>query len=151
MDVRIVDPEENKKQALDADYINAYVRKLFEFLHEQFVKAKEYAEQEVLPIAKEWMKAAEDIGNTKVVFKQVEFLTMETLIEIVKENKVQDSNANIVYRRILSDGTISLLITYLKNKELIPADKNINISIEAEGMSKQIKELFGSHDVVVMV
>ena len=151
MDVRIVDPEENKKQALDADYINAYVRKLFEFLNEQFVKAKEYAEQEVLPIAKEWMKAAEDIGNTKVVFKQVEFLTMETLIEIVKENKVQDSNANIVYRRILSDGTISLLITYLKNKELIPADKNINISIEAEGMSKQIKELFGSHDVVVMV
>lgn len=152
MNVEVINTNESKKeQYLDADRINAHVSRFFDVMKSHVESAIRFTRDEITPVVKEWIAFADDIRRTKVVFKEVEFLTKEILTDIAKENKVHNSNACAVYRVKKEDGSFHVLLTYLNGRDVLPAEQNCNVFIQAEGMSKEIKEIFGNKDCIIFV
>lgn len=141
---------ETKAKHLDSAIVNGHVNAFFEFLKEALKDAKKYFNEEIRPVVKDWADFAKEAVTIKVVSKEYEFLNLDELISIVKENKPDDCDGNILYRDIRKDGSITLLATYMKDGKILPAERNVNVFIISEGISKDVKNLFGDSDIIIL-
>lgn len=149
MEVEVTN-QESKKPFIEGEKVKTFISELLDALKSKIDEGKDIVEKEVIPIVRDWITIATDTIKTPVVFKEVEFLTKDELVAIVKENIVPGSNGNIVYKKMFKDGTISILISYLKDNAFLPVEKNVNVNINAEGISRDVKEMFGNKDIIIL-
>ena len=48
------------------------------------------------------------------------------------------------------DGSFQVVISYLKDGDFLPAENNVNIFINCDGMSKEMKEMFGDKELIII-
>lgn len=48
------------------------------------------------------------------------------------------------------DGSFQIVITYLKDGDFLPTNENVNIFINCDGLSKEMKELFDDKELIIV-
>lgn len=85
--------------------------------------------------------------NNKYIEKQ--FLNQQELVEIAQRNIVPGSN-QICAWLTKNEKTYTIFLAYAKNKELLPEKNNKYIAIESEGISRDIENLFGENELIIL-
>lgn len=142
--------EKKNREFIDPDKVNKYVQEFLALLQSWLEHAGEIITREYIPLAEKWVKAGKDVLSTPCIELQRELLTKDEFISIVKENKVVGCDSNVAYKKMNKDGSFQIVVTFLKGEEFLPADRNINIFINCEGLSKDMKELFNENDLIIM-
>lgn len=98
---------------------------------------------------KEFFDAAKLAAKLDLSFEEVEMLTVEKIVEISKQHMVANSNEVVAYKPLEKD-TFKVYLAYATDRELLPEEENHYVVIEADGLSKDVKELFSESDVVIL-
>lgn len=140
----------DKREYIDADEINLKVKKLLYTLRGYIEQTSDIINDELIPTAKEWAGLVKDVFTMKCEEIKCEFLTKDEFIKIIKDNKVENCDSNIAYKKMKDDGTFQIIIAYIKNGKILPLDENVNLIIQCEGMSRELKEMFGEKDIIII-
>ena len=98
---------------------------------------------------KEFFDAAKLAAKLDFYFEEVEMLTVEKIVEISKQHMAANSNEVVAYKTLEKD-TFKVYLAYATDRELLPEEENHYVVIEADGLSKDVKELFSESDVVIL-
>lgn len=99
---------------------------------------------------KDWWSDMERSIDTPIVVKEMEFLTLEKLVEIVKENMIPTSDQCLIGKVMNRDGSFNILATYCLGQEILPKNENVNILIVTEGLSRELKDEFMGGDFLIL-
>ena len=83
------------------------------------------------------------------ITEDIDILDSRKLFDTAKKNIVSESNAVAVYKEEKRD-VIYIYITYCKDKELMPEEENKYILLKASGITKDVRNLFSSSDVIIL-
>ena len=114
------------------------------------------------PVIQEKVGDAIDLAikNSKDFFKSfnmkahnkaydIDVLEKKGLIKIAKECMVSGSNEVIVTKKTHKNQYI-VYLSYMKDKELIPIEKNIYLIIRSKAITPDILDLFGSEQYIIL-
>lgn len=123
-------------------------------LGKEVLSALEQQLNKILQTAGVWLKEGLDsfLGgseNVKVVSYKEEFLKQDRLVEIARTHIVPNSNQIVAVMKKAENSTI-IYLAYCKDKELLPECDNIYIVIEAEGINREIENLFGNEELIIL-
>lgn len=144
----------NKEQASQAiKFLASLKEKLGPILEEEgpletkFKKIGVRVKNEILPIAWNFIK---NIFSSRNVFSEdVDILSFEKLVEISKCYIVEGANEVAALKQFNED-TFYIYLAYCKDRNLIDEDKNKYVIIKADGLSKEVKELFSESDLIIL-
>lgn len=88
-------------------------------------------------------------SSVKVTPIKEEFLKLDRLVEIAKANIVPNSNQIAAILKKGDNSTI-IYLAYCKDKELLPEKDNNYVIIEAEGINREIENLFGDNELIIL-
>ena len=145
-----INNDSNKREYIDSAEVNRKVKDVLLSLQKIVNNASSRIKNDWLPTAKEWVTQIGEAIVSKYVYENVELLTKDQLIEIIKNNMVNGSDSNIVYKTMKKDGSFHIAITYIKNGEIIQPKENVIVIIECDGISRELKELFGDQDFLIV-
>lgn len=128
--------EEIKKISTQENNIKAFLEKIGAKVKDEFI-----------PVVRDFFENLFTSSNVKVV--EVEMLTSEKIFEVTRENIVEGSNEVVVYKKI-KDDTFYVWATYSKDREFLPKDTNCYIVFKADGLSKDVKQLFEESDLIIL-
>lgn len=103
--------------------------------------------EEIVPMASEFFKNL--FGTDNIFVEKTDILTIEKIVEISKKYLVEGSDEVAAYKQ-LKDDTFFVYLAYCKDGDLIAEEANKYIIIEADGLAKDVKELFVESDIVVL-
>ena len=142
--------DSNKREYINSTEVNKKVQEILLSLQNFVNNASSKIKNEWIPTAKEWITQIGEVIATKYAYENVELLTKDQLIEIIKNNMVNGSDSNIVYKTMKKDGSFHIAITYIKDGEIIQSEANVIVIIECDGISRELKELFGDQDFLIV-
>lgn len=145
-----INNDSNKREYINSTEVNKKVQEVLLSLQNFVNNASSKIKNEWIPTAKEWINQIGEVITTEYVYENVELLTKDQLIEIIKNNKVNGSDSNIVYKTMKKDGSFHVAITYIKDGEIIQTDENVIVIIECDGISRELKEIFGDQDFLIV-
>lgn len=87
--------------------------------------------------------------SQNITVEEVEMLSSEKLVELCKKYIVEGSNQVAAFKEFKKDN-FYVYLAYCKDRELIDEEHNHYIVIIADGLSKDVKELFGESDLVIL-
>ena len=118
-------------------------------------KLKEFAVkafQEVLHWSKKQVSQTwKDLTDVPEVSKNysVSLLDKATLVSIIKENIVPNSNQACVIKQ--SDKQHNyLFVVYANNRVLLPKEQNLGICITSEALKREVETLFEASNVIII-
>ena len=79
----------------------------------------------------------------------VDVLDMKTLLKIVKDNIVEGANQAVVYRE-KKEGKVCVYVSFAKDREVLPDEKNRHIVIEAKTLDADVEALFDESEIVFL-
>jgi len=153
---------ENIKKFVDAgkNWIGPISEKLKSLFDEYYPTIKEYIEK--FREAKKKYKDFKDQLNPgnpgdlfvsplppNIIVEDVELINKEKLIGIIRANMVSNSNGVAVTLRKKKEANY-LYTAFLKNDELLPQNENKYITIVAQGLARDVENLFEKSDIVVL-
>lgn len=94
-------------------------------------------------------KCDDFLKNLNNIYIQKEFLNMQGLIEIAQKNIVPNSNQVCAWLK-KDDKTCTIFLAYANNRELLPENLNKYIAIEVEGISRDVENLFGDNELILL-
>ena len=112
-------------------------------------KTKLFGENGSLEKIKEELQQFVDAAKLDVAFEDVELLTMNKIVEVAKQHIVPNSNEVVVFKTMKED-SFFVYIAYAKDRDLLPQEENCYVVIKADGLSKEVKELFAESEVVIL-
>lgn len=142
--------KKENREFIDANKVNKYVQDFLAFLQSLLEKSVTALNEDYIPLVKKWVEIGKDALSTPCVEKDFELLTKDDFISIIKAYKVADCDSNVAYKKMNRDGSFQIVVTFLKEGDFLPADKNVNIFINCEGLSKDVKELFDGNDIIII-
>ncbi len=134
-----------------------YLKEFFEALSKQVVptvvdEAKKSG-KEILQYAceawEEFKKGIESTPGSNFVYKNIEILDMPTLLNISKENLVEEADEIYVWKK-KTDNSFLVYLTYGKNREMFDQKENKFVIIEAATLEAEVLKLFSESDVVIL-
>lgn len=128
--------EEIKKKLTQEINLEAFLEKIGAKVKDDFI-----------PVIRDFFKNLFTSSNVNVV--EVEMLTSETIFKVTRENIVEGSNEVVIFKEI-KDDTFYVWATYSKDREFLPEDSNRYIVFKADGLSKDVKQLFEESDLVIL-
>lgn len=90
-----------------------------------------------------------DAAKLDVSFEAVDALTVTNLVDFSKKHMVAGSNGVVAIKKS-KDNVLYVFLAYVKDRELIPEDKNHYVVIEARSLAEDTKDLFGNLDLVIL-
>lgn len=90
-----------------------------------------------------------ELEKANILPLDVQFLTKDKLVQTLKENIVPDSNEVAALLR-KDKNKIYLYTAYLKDRELIPVDKNKYIIFISDAIARDLESLFDGTDLIVL-
>ena len=145
-----INNDSNKREYINSTEVNKKVQEVLLSLQNFVNNASSKIKNDWLPTAKEWISQIGEAVVTKYVYENVELLTKDQLIETIKNNIVNGSDSNIVYKTMKKDGSFHIAITYIKDGEIIESEENVIVIIECDGISRELKEIFGNQDFLIV-
>ncbi len=139
-----VESTEKKERA------HEYIEEFFDKLKEKKNKAATFVKEDMLPYLNLMMENIRDCFGDYIVLEEVDVLDKELLVDIAQKYMVEDSNQVAAYRTIKDDETI-VYLTYCRDRERLPKEKNRLVIVKAEAMNKATKELFKESDLVILI
>lgn len=129
-----------------------YIRTL---LQEELLDAVKKKINEVLPKIKKEMiptfkKFAKDLLSSKsTTALSVDTLTLPELVQAARKNIVAGANGFVVFRAE-KDGKCFVYLANCKDRELLDETINKYVIIQADSLSKEVEELFGETDLIIL-
>ena len=112
------------REFIDAKKVNKHVQDFLAWLQSWLETTGTKLNEEYIPLAKKWV--------------------------IIKAHKVANCDSNVAYKKMNKDGSFQIVITYLKDGDFLPANENVNIFINCDGLSKEMKEMFDDKDLIIV-
>lgn len=103
-------------------------------------------------IAEQWEKVKEAFSGSStlsIVEKQCEFLKLEEVISIAKANMKAGADSVAIMKQE-KDGVIEVWMTYCKEKNMLPENENTYIKIQTDCLARDVKDLFGDNNCVLL-
>lgn len=124
-----------------------HLQELFDDAKEQFKKALPKIKKEMLPTITKFFK---DLLKSKsTTANVVETLTMNELLQIARKNIVTGANGFAAFRAE-KDGKHFVYLANCKNSELLDESINKYVIIQANALSKEVENLFGDTDLIIL-
>lgn len=129
-----------------------YIRTL---LHEELLDTVKKKIDEVLPKIKKDMiptikKFVKDLLSSKsTTAMAVDSLTLPELLQVARKNIVAGANGFVVFRAE-KDGKCFVYLANCKDRELLDETINKYVIIQADSLSKEVEELFGETDLIIL-
>ena len=138
------------REFIDAKKVNKHVQDFLTWLQSWLETTGTKLNNEYIPLAKKWVKIGEDAILTPCIEEECDMLTKDDFVAIIKAHKVASCDSNVVYKKNNKDGSFQIVITYLKDGDFLPANENVNIFINCDRLSKEMKELFDDNDLIIV-
>lgn len=138
------------REFIDARKVNKHVQDFLIWLQSWVEKTGTKLNEEYIPLTKKWIEICKDAVRTPCVEEECELLTKDDFISIIKAHKVEGCDSNVAYKKMNKDGSFHIIVTYLKNEDVLPADKNVNVFIHCEGLNKEMKDMFDDKDLIIV-
>ncbi|MDE5880170.1 MAG: hypothetical protein K2H60_00435 [Muribaculaceae bacterium] len=124
------------------------ILKLFSGIVEGIEKATESIKQSTEELHK---NQSEDptLSMPKVVVEKVEFVSLSDLRNLVQANKPEDCDGVAAVIKKGTDKT-QVFLTFVKGRKVLDNCINTVIIVSAEAVSKEIKNLFGDNQVIIL-
>lgn len=90
-----------------------------------------------------------ELEKANILPLNVQFLTKDKLVQTLKENTVPGSNEVAALLR-KDKSKIYLYTAYLKDRELIPVEKNKYIIFISDAIARDLESLFDGKDLIVL-
>lgn len=116
-----------------------------EALKKGFLKIKD----SLIPFFEKFISNFKKASATNIFNEEIEFLTMERLIEIAQKHMVANSNEVAAFKE-MKDEAFFIYLAYSKDRELIEEKDNHYVIIKSEGLSKDVKNLFNESDLIIL-
>lgn len=129
-----------------------YIRTL---LQEELLDAVKKKIDEVLPKIKKEMiptikKFAKDLLSSKsTTTLVVDLLTMPELLQVARKNIVAGANGFVAFRAE-KGGKSFIYLANCKDRELLDEPINKYVVIQSASLSKEVEELFGDTDLIIL-
>ena len=129
-----------------------YIRTL---LQEELLDTVKKKIDEVLPKIKKEMvptikKFVKDLLSSKSTTALVlDSLSMPELLQVARKNIVAGANGFVVFRAE-KDNKCFIYLANCKDRELLDESINKYIIIQADSLSKEVEELFGETDLIIL-
>ena len=127
-----------------------YIEEFFNKLKEKKNKAAVFIKEEMIPYLNLMMENIKDCFGDYVVMEEVDVLDKDLLVSIAKKYMVEEANQVAAYKTLKEDDTI-IYLTYCRNRERLPKEKNKLVIITAEAVNKATKELFKESDLIILI
>lgn len=138
------------REFIDAKKVNMHVQDFLSWLKSWLEDVGVKVNDEYIPLAKKWYEIGKDAVLTPCIEENCELLTKDDFISIIKAHKVNDCDSNVAYKKMNKDGSFQIVISYLKNGDFLPANENVNIFINCDGLSKEMKEMFNDKELIII-
>ena len=138
------------REFINAKEVNKHVQDFLTWLQSWLENAGTKLNNEYIPLAKEWVRIGKNSILTPCVEEECELLTKDDFVAIIKAHKVVGCDSNIAYKKMKKDGSFQVVISYLKDGDFLPAENNVNIFINCDGMSKEMKEMFSDKELIII-
>lgn len=145
-----IDIKNGNREFIDAKKVNKHVQDFLSWLESWLENTETKLNDKYIPLAKEWMKIGKDAILTPCVEEELELLTKDDFVSIIRKHKVVGCDSNIAYKKMNRDGSFQIVVSYLKDGEFLPANQNVNIFINCEGLSKDMKDMFNDRELIVV-
>lgn len=117
---------------------------------------KRHADNEFDRLKRESRNAMADflsqLANMKsptIHVEKVPVLNQEKLVEFAQKYMVQTANAVAVMRSVVDKKDI-IYFTYMKDGEIIEIEKNCYVNIQSEALTRDVLELFGEENLIIL-
>lgn len=138
------------REFIDAKKVNKHVQDFLAWLKSCLETTGTKLNDEYIPWVKKWLEFGRDAILTPCIEEECEMLTKDDFVAIIKAHKAANCDSNVAYKKMNEDGSFQIVITYLKDGNFLPADENVNIFINCEGLSKEMKELFDDKELIIV-
>lgn len=138
------------REFIDSKKVNKHVQDFLSWLQSWLDTAGTKLNDEYIPLAKKWVRISKDAILTPCIEEECEMLTKDDFIAIIKAHKVANCDSNVAYKKMNKDGSFQIVITYLKDGDFLPTNENVNIFINCDGLSKEMKELFDDKELIIV-
>lgn len=138
------------REFIDAKKVNKHVQDFLAWLKSCLETTGTKLNDEYIPWVKKWLEFGRDAILTPCIEEECEMLTKDDFVAIIKAHKAANCDSNVAYKKMNEDGSFQIVITYLKDGDFLPADENVNIFINCEGLSKEMKELFDDKELIIV-
>ena len=127
--------------------------KVFKTLAPIFVEEAKNAASEIMEdAAKQWNSFVEECSKDpqrNVTCQEFELLNSSKLITIAKENKVEGANEVYAWKK-QGKQNYFVYLAYGKDQEMFEQDKNKFLVLKAEGLSRDLENLFEESELVIL-
>lgn len=138
------------REFIDAKKVNKHVQDFLSCLKSCLEKTETKLNDEYIPLVKKWLEIGRDVILTPYIEEKCEMLTKDDFVSIIRAHKVANCDSNVAYKKMNKDGSFQIVITYLKDGDFLPAKENVNIFINCEGLSKEMKDLFDDKELIIV-
>lgn len=138
------------REFIDAKKVNKHVQDFLACLKSCLEKTGTKLNDECIPLVKKWLEIGRDVILTPCIEEECEMLTKDDFVAIIKAHKAASCDSNVAYKKMNKDGSFQIVITYLKDGDFLPANENVNVFINCEGLSKEMKELFDDKELIIV-
>lgn len=124
--------------------------KAWNWLKEQ---AKDLDWEKVFDNLKHGIEDALDSGmpdNVKTVCVEKDLLKKDDLVKIARENIVAGSNQVLAAINTKQKSAYYVYLAYACNREMIPQEENTYVIIKAEALAKDVENLFGGKELIIL-
>ena len=89
------------------------------------------------------------VKSKKIYYESADELTKSDMVSYIRLNRVNGSDGVAAFKQTKGDKTI-LYLAFCKDRDLLPADTNCYIVIEANSLNEDVKELFKESDLIIL-